>query len=124
MLNSGSMTYWANRWNSSQIERDASQDLKVGDLEMKVVQLERMVAYLLIKAYRGENISLQDKIVREFLNLSSVRDDEDSINAVFSQLVEPLGLLTCPECGAKIRDVPGVTDERCHWCGAYVGSDR
>ena len=123
MISPGSV-FWANRWNVSQIERDASQDLKVGDLEMKVVQLERMVAYLFIKLYRGERLDTQDRIVREFLHLSSVREDEDSLNAIFSQLVEPLGLLTCPQCGAKIRDVPGVTDERCHWCGALVGSER
>ncbi len=116
--------YWSRRWNASQIDKDASQDLKVGDLEMKVVQLERIVSYLLIKAYRNERIHLEDRIVREFLNLSSVRNDEDSLNAILSQLVEPLGLLTCPECGAKIRDVPGLTDERCHWCGAFVGSER
>ena len=115
-------TYWARRWNASQIDKDSSQDLKMGDLEMKVVQLERMVSYLIIRLVRDERIDLSDKIVREFLNLSEVRDDQDSLDAILSHLVKPLGLLSCPDCGAKIKDVPGVLDEKCMWCGSYVGS--
>ncbi len=116
--------YWQLRWNARVIDRDAAEDPKIGDLEMKVVQLERIVSYLLVKLLRGERVSAQDRIVREFLNLSNVRSDEEALAAILGQLVEPLGLLTCPSCGAKIRDVPGVTDERCHWCGAAVGSER
>lgn len=117
-------TYWARRWNASQIDKDSSQDIKMGDMEMKVVQLERMVAYLIIRQVRNQPINLNDKIVREFLNLSDVRDDQDSLDAVFAHLVKPLGLLTCPECGAKIKDVPGILDEKCMWCGSYIGSER
>jgi hypothetical protein len=119
-----SHTYWARRWDAAQIDKDTSQDVKVGDLEMKVMQLERMVSYLIIRLVRDQQIDLGDKIVREFLNLSKVRSDQDSLDAIFSHLVKPLGLLTCPSCGAKIKDVPGIVDEKCHWCGAYVGSQR
>jgi hypothetical protein len=117
-------TYWARRWNASQIDKDSAQDVKMGNVEMKVVQLERMVSYLIIRLVRGQQIDLQDKIVREFLNLSKVRDDQETLDAILSHLVKPLGLLSCPSCGAKIKDVPGVVDEKCHWCGAYVGSER
>jgi len=117
-------TYWQRRWSAAQIDKDSVQNVKVGDLEMKVVQLERIVSYLIVRLARNQPLDLNDRIVREFLNLSKARDDNDSLNVILSQLVAPLGLLTCPECGAKIRDVPGVIDERCHWCGAYVGSTR
>ena len=116
--------YWQLRWNPQTIDRDSARDPKLGDLEMKIVQLERIVSYLLVKLLRGEELSTKDKIVREFLNLSKVRSDEEALVAILGQLLEPLGLLTCPSCGAKIRDIPGVTDERCHWCGALVGSER
>lgn len=119
-----SSTYWAKRWNAAQIDKDASQDVKMGDMEMKVVQLERMVSYLMIHLLRDRPINLNDKIVREFFNLSEVREDQDSLDAIYAHLVKPLGLLTCLQCGAKIKDVPGVLDEKCMWCGAYVGSER
>ena len=118
------MSYWNYRWNPDVIRRDSVSDPKIGDLEMKVVQLERIVSYLLVRLLRGEPVSARDRIVREFLNLSDLQDDDRALSTILGQLVEPLGLLTCPQCGAKIRDVPGVTDERCHWCGALVGSNR
>ena len=119
-----SHTYWTRRWDIHQVEKDTAQDVKVGDIEMKVMQLERMVSYLAIRLFRKQPIDLDDKVVREFLNLSRVRDDHDSLDAILSHLVEPLGLLTCPDCGAKIKDVPGVLDEKCHWCGASIGPER
>lgn len=117
-------TYWERRWSAEQINKDTDQDIKMGHMEMKSVMLERIVSYLIIRLIRNQPIDLKDKVVREFLNLSSVREDQQSLDAILSHLVEPLGLLTCGGCGAKIKDVPGVLDERCHWCGAYVGSER
>jgi hypothetical protein len=35
-----------------------------------------------------------------------------------------LGLVQCPNCGANVQDIAGVTDEKCWRCGATVKTEK
>ena len=89
------------------------------------VRHERILRYLLARMVTGEPVTLADAPVREFLGLPD--DAAENPERYLPRLLEALGgatLMTCPKCRAKVKDIPGVTEESCPFCGEFVGSER
>jgi hypothetical protein len=84
-------------------------------------ELKRLVAFLLAKLTAGETVKLTDEAVLRFYGLPTDASEAEAGRRAKSFL-EPLGLLECGRCKAKAKDVPGVTDEKCPFCGEPIGS--
>jgi hypothetical protein len=85
-------------------------------LQRKVI--EKLVQLLADTGGAGEAL-LQEPEVRELLHLS--RQPSPGTGRETGRV---LGKLRCPSCQSVIDDKEGVTDERCHWCGAQLSSAR
>ncbi|GEM_PF-5739353 len=84
---------------------------------------DKILRYLLARLVTHQPVSLADQPVREYLGLpADAADHPDRYLPLLLQHLGPAPLLTCPQCGSKVKDVPGSTDERCGFCGHEVGS--
>lgn len=110
------------RWESMQSTDIARNTREVRELAVEFAELEQFVVYLAAQLALGQAVSAEDPVVRAFLRL---RKDDDPRRALL-ELVGNLQhkhaprVVTCPTCGAGVRDVRGVLDERCQFCGATV----
>ena len=89
----------------------------------RIGELEQVVAHLVAHIARTDRSVLQQDTIRRYLGMSESADAIQAINHAKDRL-RPLGMLDCDKCGAKVRDMPGFTDERCILCGHLVGSER
>ncbi|HOX46101.1 MAG TPA: hypothetical protein PK668_21035 [Myxococcota bacterium] len=114
--------YFQHRWNVLQDAQIAENQKGIVNLEGQVVLLERTLVYVLAKGALGQPIGLEDPVLAEFLHLKDVADPRRALLELVSRLkgVDKERLVTCPTCGAKIRDIPGVLDEVCSWCGQQI----
>jgi len=117
--------YFQHRWNVLQDSQIAENQKGIVNLEGQVVVLERMLVYLLARSALGQPLTLEDPVLVEFLHLKDVADPRRALLELVSRLrgVEKERLVTCPTCGAKIRDIPGVFDEACSWCGQQIRTE-
>jgi hypothetical protein len=117
--------YFQNRWNVLQDTQIAENQKGIVNLEGQVVVLERMLVFVLAKAGLGQPITLEDPVLQEFLHLKGVADPKRALLELVAKLkgVDKERLVTCPTCGAKIRDIPGVFDEVCSWCGQQIRTE-
>lgn len=113
------------RWDTLQSQDIGHNTADLSALRGAMLDLEKFVVYLTAKLALGQPLEPDDPVVREFLR---VKKDEDPRRA----LLELVGqfqhrhtprLVTCPKCGAGVRDVRGVLDERCQFCGATVRTE-
>jgi hypothetical protein len=94
-------------------------------LQTQVMQLEQMMVYLVAKTALGQGLTMESPTVKKFLH---VQDGEDVTKAA-TQVVRSMEgrfvtkIVTCPSCGAGVRDLPGVTDETCNWCGTQLRTE-
>ncbi len=88
----------------------------------RIGELEQVVAHLVAHIARTDPSILKQNTIRRYLDIGSAADDVTALNRAHARL-QPLGMLDCPSCGSKVRDMPGFTDERCIICGFLVGSD-
>lgn len=89
----------------------------------RVAELEHALAFVIAKLVRGEAITLDDEPIRRFLRVpKDAKDDPERYLQAAMASVAPCGMLDCPSCGTKVRDIPGFTKERCPVCGTVVGS--
>ncbi len=93
------------------------------DLARRVGELEQVVAHLVAHIARSDRSILHSDLIRRYLDIGDAADDARAMSRAQDRL-KPLGMLDCPSCGSKVRDLPGFTDERCVICGHLVGSRR
>ncbi len=93
------------------------------DAARRIGELEQVVAHLVAHIARSDRSILQQNTIRRYLGIQGAEDDVQAINRAHARL-QPLGMMDCPKCGSKVRDMPGFTDERCVICGYLVGSSR
>jgi len=88
----------------------------------RIGELEQVVAHLVAHIARTDPGILRQDSIRRYLGMGEAADDVKAMNTAHARL-RPLGMLDCPNCGSKVRDMPGFTDERCIICGHLVGSE-
>jgi hypothetical protein len=117
--------YFQRRWNVMQDAQIAENQKGIVNLEGQLVALERMLVYALVKGALGQPLGLDDPLLQEFLHLKEVEDPRRALLELASNLrgVDQERLVTCPTCGAKVRDIPGVLDEVCSWCGQQIRTE-
>lgn len=112
--------------NRAERLNEQHQSENIARSQTRLGELERIVAFLLAKMIQGEPVTLKDDPVRRFLRIPEAAEDSDDPRYLQLALaaLEPIGLIECPECGTKVRDIPGFLEESCPFCGAHVGSER
>ena len=124
-MHHGGWDYFKYRWDRMQSAEIGDNRRDISHLQAQVMGLEQMLVYLVGQLSLGQKVDLADPAVQEFLH---VKGEEDPRRAVlhlvgnFRGKYEPK-LITCPTCGAKVRDLPGVTDEVCSWCGEQLETE-
>ncbi len=85
---------------------------------------DKVLRYLIARLVTGEPVSLGDEPIRTYLGLpADAATNPDKYLPIVLQALGPAPLMTCPKCQSKLKDVPGVTNERCPFCGHEVGSE-
>jgi len=121
-----SWEYFRYRWDRMQ-----SVDIGENKLEIKRAQedcqsLERIIVYMLGKIVMKQELSLADPVIKDFLHVDVEEENPDKT------VLEILGkikhgadprLTKCPKCGAAVRDLPDVHDEKCMWCGHQLETE-
>jgi hypothetical protein len=97
-----------------------SQDLAL--LALELAELQKFVVYLAAKAALGQPLTPEDPVLASFLKVGKKDDARRALLELVGHLAHQHAprLVQCPACGAGVRDVHGVTDERCTFCGATV----
>jgi hypothetical protein len=97
-----------------------TQDLAM--LAIELAELEKFVVYFAAKAALGQPVTAEDPVLASFLKLGKKEDPRRALLELVGHLAHQYAprLVQCPSCGAGVRDVHGVTDERCTFCGATV----
>lgn len=116
----GGMGWFERRWEQMQNENISSLQSAVSELGNNFVELEKTMLYVVAKLALDQPIGLEDPVLRQFLHL----DEEDPRRGALELIAHfsakrggQVDLVDCPHCGAKVKDIKGVTDEVCTWCG-------
>ncbi len=89
----------------------------VSQLRAEVQALRTVVGALLIGSLQGRLPDLTQDPFRSFFNVPDGADPAAALAHAVRIAAPALGKVTCPECGAVVKDLAGVTDERCVFCG-------
>ena len=121
----GGWQYFKYRWDKMQDAEIGNNRLDILHLQNQVMALEQILVYVVAKLAMGQPLDLQDPAILDYLHL---KDAEDPERAVLELVGNFRGryenkLITCPECGAKVRDTPGIYDEVCTWCGHQLATE-
>lgn len=110
------------RWELMQSADIAQNAKQLQALAVDFAELEKFVVYLAAKLALGQSLSPDDPAVRDFLRLGRADDPRRALLELVGNLQHKHTpkVVTCPKCGAGVRDVQGVLDERCQFCGATV----
>lgn len=117
--------YFQYRWDRMQSVDIAANKTDVTHLQTQVMQLEQMLVYVVAKAALGQPLTAESPVLQKFFR---VREGDDPKQAA-TQVVRSMEgkfvtrVVTCPSCGAGVRDLPGVTDELCNWCGTEIRTE-
>jgi hypothetical protein len=111
-----------NRWDRIQSEDLSHNQRAIEALAGRVRALEQLVVYVVARSALGQPLDPSDPVLRDVFELGPRDDAHRALLEVVGQLQARLSprVVTCPKCGAGVRDLPGVNDERCQFCGATV----
>lgn len=120
----GSWDYFQNRWNHLQSADIARNAVDLATLTAELAELEKFMVYVVANAALGQPLSSDDPVVRGFLKLAAVDDPRRALLELVANIQHQHRprVVTCPKCGAGVRDLVGVTDERCQFCGTTLST--
>ncbi|MFO0598402.1 MAG: hypothetical protein U0228_24060 [Myxococcaceae bacterium] len=119
------MDHWdrlQHRWNMLQTEDIGRNKVDVAKLAVEVAELEKFVIYLAGKAALGEALTPEDPTLMQFVCTRDAKDPRRALVEIVGKLRDRTTprIVPCPKCGAGVRDLHGITDEKCQFCGATV----
>ena len=107
--------------------RNIENTQAISELINHLIELEKTIIYIVAKLALDQPIDLDDPVFEKFLHLKGIEDRKRAALEVIAHFSVKQGgkakLVECPNCHAKIKDVPGVTDEICTWCGHQLYTD-
>ncbi|MBW2700391.1 MAG: hypothetical protein JRF33_06190 [Deltaproteobacteria bacterium] len=123
----GHGSYFRYRWEQLQSEQITDNLQALRELKINFMDLEKTMVYMVSKLALGQSIDLEDPVFKDFLHMNKVDDKHRAALELIAHFSVKKGgkakLVECPNCHAKIKDVPGVTDEICTWCGHQLHTD-
>lgn len=117
-----SIDYFQTRWLRWQSENIGKNTRDLAMLGIEVAELEKFIVYLAAKAALGHAVTAEDPVLASFLKVGKKDDPRRALLELVGHIAHQHAprLVQCPSCGAGVRDVHGVTDERCTFCGTTV----
>ncbi len=92
-------------------------------LELAVRDLRSAVLQIVLAQVEGRPPDLSHPAILSLIGLPPGTDPERALDHLRRSQAPVRGLVTCPSCGSQVRDVEGITDERCPWCGEALSTD-
>jgi hypothetical protein len=117
-----SWDHFQRRWNEQQSADIGQNKLDLVAMAEDARELEKFVVYLTAKSALGQRLEPEDPVLRAFLKVGHDEDPKRALLELVSKMEHRYTkrVVKCPKCGAGVRDVRGVHDERCQFCGATV----
>lgn len=105
----------------------ASADIAEAKAEIraKLDRIEALLGYLTAKALTGSPLDASDQPVLTFFGISSKHPNPLKRIAEIGALRygKKLGIVECQSCGSNVKDLEGITEETCSFCGATVATE-
>ncbi len=119
-----SWAYFQNRWNQQQSADIGRNAVDLAALTAELADLEKLMVYVVANAALGQPLTADDPVVRDFLKLARVDDPRRALLELVANIRHQHSprVVACPKCGAGVRDLVGVTNERCQFCGATLST--
>ena len=76
------------------------------------------------KIVRNEKISFNDDVIKRYLHITEAEKPEESIRKLQTKAGNVLARVHCPKCDGIVKDIEGVYDEICTWCGYRLKTER
>lgn len=122
LMTTHSMDAMLARWNMLQSRDIAQNQLDLTKLAWEFAELEKFVLYLAAKAALGQPLEPNDPVLRQVVKVGPGEDLRAALVELVAQLQHRASprIVKCPKCGAGVKDLRGVTEEKCQFCGAVV----
>jgi len=119
-----SWDYFQARWNHLQSADIGRNTVDIARLTADLAELEKFLVYVAAKAALAQPLTIDDPVVRSFLRLTRSDDPRRALVEIVANMqhLHRPRVVTCPKCGAGVRDLVGVKDERCQFCGATLAT--
>jgi DNA-directed RNA polymerase subunit RPC12/RpoP len=113
-----SWDYFEYRWNMMQSVEIGTQKVDIEKLTQDFAAMERVLIYLLGRIALGQRITPDDPVVKNFMRIGE-EDPQSAVTDLVGKIRDRTApkLIRCPRCGSGVRDLEGVHDEVCQWCG-------
>lgn len=95
----------------------------VSQLRAEVQELRTVVGALLLQSLQGTPPDLTQEPFSRFFNVPAGSSPAEALAHAVRIAAPALGKVSCPECGAVVKDLAGVTNERCVFCGHVLTTD-
>lgn len=120
-----SWDHFQNRWNRQQSADIGRNTVDLAALTAELADLEKLMVYVVANAALGQPLTADDPVVRDFLKLARVEDPRRALLELVANIRHQHSprVVACPKCGAGVRDLAGVTNERCQFCGATLSTN-
>ena len=92
------------------------------EIRARLDKIETLLGYLTAKMLVGEALRASDTPILDFFGISNKNPDPLKMirSRAATRIGKVLGNVECPSCGSNVRDIEGVLDETCTFCGAKV----
>jgi len=117
--------YFRYRWDRMQSADIGSNKMEIKRLQEDCLTLERVLVYLLSRIALEQKITLDDPVLRDFLHLDKASNPEAALREIAGKVKHASDprLVKCPKCGSAVRDLEGVHNETCQWCGHQLTTE-
>ncbi len=87
------------------------------EVQRQLRQLRTLLLQVLLAQHRGEQVPLDSPRVLELLDLPTGASVETVEARLVRAQAQVTGTTVCSECGGAIRELEGITEPVCPWCG-------
>jgi hypothetical protein len=120
-----SWQHFQNRWNRMQSADIGRNTLDITALTADLANLDKFLVYLAAKAALGQPLTIEDPVLRTFLNIGRADNGRKALLEIVANMQHQHKprVVQCPKCGAGVRDLVGITNERCQFCGITLATN-
>lgn len=95
-------------------------------LRARLDKIEALLGLLTTRLLTGQPFRATDRAVLDFFGISDKNPDPLKliVQRTAARQASVLGMVECPSCGSNVRDLEGVLEETCTFCGATVLTER
>ena len=95
-------------------------------LRARLDKIEALLGLLTARLLTGQPFTANDREVLDFFGISDKTPNPLKlvVQRAAARHAGVLGMVECPSCGSNVRDLEGVLEETCGFCGATVLTEK